>query len=336
MKISNETKVGILAIAALTLLILGFNFLKGKNLFGKSHKIYAVFPNTEALEKASPVRIRGRNVGKVYDLQFTSEYADSIIVTITLSENVKIAKNSVAVVDATLLGTPFININPADISELRKTGKPIDWMEYGDTLKAFNVPGLMQKLDDKLDPTLATVNKTLDTLKMTVSNINSIFDPATKSSIQQLIANLMVSSANLQQMLNAQTGSLAKSLNNMETFTGNLNKNNEHINKTMENIDAATAKFAALKIDETVASLNGTVNELQKLMTKANGNGTLGKLLNDPGMYNNLNSTLIKVQTLLDDLRVHPKRYTGSIIFNRKDKTGPLTSPTEIDTLKNK
>jgi phospholipid/cholesterol/gamma-HCH transport system substrate-binding protein len=333
MKISNETKVGILAIVALTLLILGFNFLKGKNLFEKSHNIYALVEDMKGLSRSNKVLLNGVEVGSVYDYKPTSDEIRSTVVTITLNQKIRIPANSTISVESNPLGATTLKINRGDTSYYRINNLAVKYLEVGDTLTTKPTLDLMGTLNSKLDPTLASVNSTLDTLKMTVSNINSIFDPATKSSLQHLIANLMVSSANLQQLLNAQTGSLAKSLNNMENFTGNLTKNNDHITKTMENMDAATAKFAALKLDETMNSLNGTISELQKLMAKANGNGSLGKLLNDPALYNNISATTIKLQTLLDDFRLHPKRYTGSIIFNRKDKTGPLTSPVPIDTL---
>src|SRR5678815_3622215 len=115
MKISNETKVGLLTIIALTILILGFNFLRGRNVFDRNKKIYAVFSETGSLEKSNDVKLKGKSIGKVYDLQFTDENASGIVVTINLTTtDVRIPRNSVAYISQPLTGSAYISIQLGD------------------------------------------------------------------------------------------------------------------------------------------------------------------------------------------------------------------------------
>src|SRR5205085_10661747 len=169
----------------------------------------------------------------------------------------------------------------------------------------------------------------------------SIFDPNTKNNIRTLIASLTVSSAQLQQLLNAQTGALAQSLNNINSITANLAKNNDAINSSVRNIEVTTSKLANANIEGTVSALQATINELKSTINHFNNNkGTLGLLMNDRELYdkmnnltNRLNSTALSAQVLIDDLRIHPKRYVNISVFGGKTKSEPLTSPSALDTV---
>jgi phospholipid/cholesterol/gamma-HCH transport system substrate-binding protein len=128
--------------------------------------------------------------------------------------------------------------------------------------------------------------------------------------------------------LNDQSGALAKSLTNLNSFTGNLANNNDKITTSLNNLETATGKFANLKLDETLASLQGTINQLNDVVKKVNSkDGSLGLLMNDPKLYKNLENTSRSLNILLDDLRVHPKRYVNVSVFGKKDKSTPLTAP---------
>jgi phospholipid/cholesterol/gamma-HCH transport system substrate-binding protein len=158
--------------------------------------------------------------------------------------------------------------------------------------------------------------------------VGSMFDPRLKNNLGAIIANLAASTAQLQIMLNTQTGALAQSLKNVNEFTANLARNNEHVTKTLENVEKTTSGLAAAKIPETVESLQSTVNELKGTIAKMNSNnGSLGLLLNDKRLYQNLEGTTRSLNTLLDDLRMHPKRYVSISVFGKKDKSGPLMAP---------
>lgn len=319
MKISNETKVGALTAIAIVILILGFNFLKGSNIADRSDKIYAEFPNVEGLQVSNPIFIKGLQVGKVYSMKEKDKNLSSIIVTISLSKNINIPKNSVATISSELLGTTSIKIRPGNATE---------YMQDGDTLQTAKTLGLADKLQSSLDPTLASVNKTLASLDQVLINLNSVLDPHTKNNLQSIIANLTTSSESLEKLLDAQTGVLAKTLANTESITGNLAKNNDKINATVDNLEKATGKLANAKFDEAVNSLQHTLAKLETAVDKVNSNqSSLGALLNDRKLYDQILQTNRSLTTLLDDLRMHPKRYVNISVFGKKDKKGPLMAP---------
>ena len=325
MKISNETKVGVLTIVALTLLIVGFNFLKGKNLFTNEKHLFAVFGELGSLKKSNEVKINGLPVGSVYDYTEIDKELSGIIVTITLKRDVNIPKNSIATIESELLGSTYINISKGDQKE---------YLKDRDTLVTNRATSLLGDVKAQLNPILGKVTDAIDSLKMVLSGVNNIFEKDTKGNIQEIISNLKDATGSLKTLVNTESGALAGTLKNVNSITDNLKKNNDSITATISSIKKTADKFSSLEVQPTIDSLQTSIIELRKLLSKLSSNeGTLGKLMNDKKLYDKLTEVLLSVEILFDDLRVHPKRYTGNIIFNRKDKTGPLTSPSKKDTL---
>ncbi|MBS1936031.1 MAG: MCE family protein [Bacteroidetes bacterium] len=319
MKISNETKIGTLTAISITFLLLGYNFLKGKKLFEHSRIIYAKFKNVEGLENSDAVVINGLPIGTITSMSAADKDVKDILVMINLKKDVNIPKNSIASINTGLITSAVINITKGDATE---------FLTDGDTLQTVQKVGLLAKVQDNLDPIMKQLGGTLQSLDSLVQIVGSMFDPRTKNNFSALMANLATSSASLQMLLNQQSGTLAKSLNNVDSFTGNLAKNNAHITQTLDNLEKTSAALSNTKIKETVETLNSTMGELKTVLTKVNSNnGSLGLLINDKKLYQNLESTSRSLNILLDDFRVHPKRYVNISVFGRKDKSGPLTAP---------
>jgi phospholipid/cholesterol/gamma-HCH transport system substrate-binding protein len=319
MKISNETKIGALTAIAIALLILGFNFLKGKDLFEHSKKIYAVFKSVEGLEPSNSVKIKGLEVGSVYTISPVDKNVDGIVVAISMKKDVNIPKNSVAVIDAGLIGSADIII---------KKGDSRDLIHDGDTLTTQEKGNLLSEVQSNLSPVVSRLSSTLGSLDSLIRVIGGLFDPTVKNNFAAIIANLANSSASLQVLLNEKTGALAHSMIHLDSFTNNLASNNQRITGTLDNLEKTTAKLANAKIDETLKSAQDAMTSLNNAVNKMNStSGTLGLLLNDKKLYQNLESTTRSLNTLLDDLRVHPKRYVNISVFGRKDKSGPLNAP---------
>ncbi|MEQ1798281.1 MAG: MlaD family protein [Lacibacter sp.] len=319
MKVSNETKVGALTVIAVTLLVLGYNFLKGKSLLKKSNVIYARFADVGALEISNMVKIKGFRIGNVYKIDNMDKDVSEVIVTINMTEEINIPKNSVAVINSSLTGSASISVLP---------GNATSFISFGDTLQSSSNPDILSKVMTSVDPVMANVKQAIDSLKLVLSNLNSVFDEHTKANLKAVIGNLKTTSDDLTVMLNSKNGALAKTLNNVETFTTNLNGNNEKLNTTIENLKNTSQKLSELELKETVANLNNTISQLQGILQKANkGDGTLGLLINDPKLYNNLQNTSRSLNILLDDFKLHPKRYVSVSVFGKKDKTEPLKAP---------
>lgn len=325
MKISNETKIGVLTALALTLLILGFNFLKGKTFFGNKKTINAEFTNIQGLVNSNPVIINGMQVGSVYSIENAKDMK-SIFVEMNLTKEVNIPKNSVALIRTNPLGTPSIEI---------KLGDATEYLKNSDSIRTAPSESFINAAVQKLDPVLNEVETTVKHLDSLLVSVNNIVDPLAKNNIQAILANLnqvtyslTASTASLQKLLNTQTGALAQTLDNLNAITGNFANNSGKVNHIMDNLDKTTTRFAELNVKETMDTLNATIASLKSAMANLNNkNGTVGMLLNDPRLYNNLASTANKLNLLLDDIKTHPKRYVSISVFGKKNNTVPLAVP---------
>ncbi len=330
MKISNETKIGALTCIAIVFLILGFNFLKGRSLTGKTLHYYAQFDNIQGLSNSNPVIISGKQVGAVSSSDGGRDMR-KINVKMNMNQPLDIPDNSVAIITPSIIGTTSIEI---------KLGNSDTFYKDGDTISTKASASMFDEALQKIDPVLFQVKAAVKSLDSLLITVNSIFDVATKNNIRGTMENLnktttslVLSSASLQELLNSQTGALAKTINNVSSFTGALAKNNNKIDSTFANLNKAASSLAHLDVQKTLSTLDSTVAELKITMDKINSeNGTLGKLLNNTSLYNNLNATSNKINLLLDDIRFHPKRYVSFSVFGKKANVEPLNIP-QADTI---
>ena len=327
MKIKNETKVGVLTVVALALLIIGFNFLKGKDIFNSTTKIYAVFSKLGSLAKANEVKINGLTVGTVYDMEETDKNVSGIKVTISLTRDVNIPSNSVAYITAPLggLGSSSIIIEKGDATT---------YLKDGDVLQTRIDEGLFGGLSAEVSPTLSKIRNSLDSLNRVFGNINTLFDAGAKRNLQHTIANLDMATSSLNKMLDPQTSALASTLNNVNAITGNLKNHNDSITAIVANTKQFTDKLSKLDLQQTMDTLQSAMTQLKATITKISSkDGSLGALINDRQLYDKLNDAILSAEILIDDLRAHPKRYVNLSIFSKKDKGGALTSPLKKDTV---
>jgi phospholipid/cholesterol/gamma-HCH transport system substrate-binding protein len=324
-KISNETKVGAIAVVAVALLILGFNFLKGKKLFTKSTALYANYGNVQGLQKSNPVLINGMQVGTVYDIR-TDKNMKNILVELTITKDVYIPTNSVAVIKTNPISSPTLEIKLGDAST---------HLRNKDTVLTASSGGMFGDLLEKVDPVLFQVKKSVTSLDTLLMNFNTILDPRAKSNIgtslenlNRITASMVQTTASLQVLLNAQSGALAKSLNNVESITRNFAGTNDKITNVVSNLDKTTTKLSQLELEKAVNTLNATLTDLKNMVAKMNStDGSLGRLVNDPKLYNNLASTGNKLNLLLDDIRINPKRYVSISVFGKKQTSSALQVP---------
>lgn len=331
MRVSNETKVGALTVIAVTLIILGFNFLKGKTFFKSGNFIYAKYTDTKGLIVSNPVFVNGFQVGTVFEIENMNENLSELVVCIKLNQLYKIPANSVATIQENPLGTNAINIVP---------GNGTIFIQSGDTIKTAPATSLLGDFMNTLSPLGEQIKNTINSLKNVLDNVNQTLDEENRQNLKVILANLSTTTANLDKsiqsvegMLNKQNGSIAQTADNINAFTANLNQNNQKISNILTNLDSTTKSIKDADLNKTIkdiqvalVSLNTTINKLN------NGNGTAAKLLNDPNLYTQLQSTIKSVNTLVDDIKVHPKRYVSLSVFGKKDKKTPLTKPLS-DTL---
>ncbi|MBM3413690.1 MAG: MCE family protein [Bacteroidetes bacterium] len=327
MKLSNETKVGALTIIALALLFIGFNYLKGKDLFTPSKKIFAVFSDLGSLEKSNEVKINGLPVGYVYQKQEKDKDVSAIIVTINLTRNINIPRNSVAYIASSLVGSSFIVI---------ERGNESAFLQDGDTIQTRKETGLLGDVKAQLDPTISNFRSILDSLKKTLAGINDVLNARTRNDLRETIANLNIASAALNNYL-LENGPVNQSLENISNITQRLTISAASIEQVTDHAATITSSLVSLPLKKTFDTLAVVIDKLNLLTTSLHkGEGTAGALLNDKQLYDQLQKTLLSAEILLDDLRSHPKRYASFSVFGKKDKSIPLTAPISKDSLPRK
>jgi len=334
MKISNETKIGVMAVIGVAMLIIGFKYLKGSGIFKKEKHVYAIYEDVQGLKQSNPVVINGLQIGRITNLDGGKDMK-RILVTVSLTRDINIPTNSLAVINPNFLGvgSPTMEIQLGDANT---------YLKNGDTLLTTLNSGAFDQAMKIINPVLYEVKNAVKSLDSVLTTITTVFDVRTKDNIKSILANVnaatasfVVTSQSLQKMVDIQNGALGQSLENMRSFTSNLNENNNQLDSIMKNTETFSHKLSQLDLERSLDTLQLAINNFKAGAEKINSkDGSLGLLLNDKTLYNNLQSTSDKLNILLDDIRVHPKRYVNFSVFGKKDKGNYLTAPLIDDTLK--
>ncbi|MFM1929351.1 MAG: hypothetical protein RL387_679 [Bacteroidota bacterium] len=333
MRVSNETKVGALTVIAVTIIILGFNFLRGKTIFKSGNFIYAKYHDTKGLIVSNPVFVNGYQVGTVFEIENLNANLSDISVAIKLNDNYQIPANSIATIQENPLGTNSIYIS---------LGNATTYLQNGDTVKTAPATSLLGDFMNTLSPMGEQFKKTIDELRKVLVNVNTVMDDENKVHFKELITNLSKTSDNLnksmasiQQMVDKQGGSIAQTADNLNGFTKNLADNNKKISNIINNLDSTSQSIKDANLNKTIKDIQTALAGINTTLQKLNsGNGTAAKIMNDPSVYTELKNTINSVNTLVDDIKVHPKRYINVSVFGKKDKSTPLSKPI-ADTVTN-
>lgn len=300
MKISKEIKIALVAIVGIMVMYFGINFLKGKNLFSSNNFYYINFDNIEGLGASSPIYANGYKVGTVEEVDFDFDQSGPIKVKVDINKELRIPKESTAEIIKDLMGNLQVQLTLA-----KNSGG--EYIEPGGTIRGVATVGVM----DKVSAMVPAIEQLLPKLDSILGSLNALMaDPALSASlhnIQTVTSNLTVSTREL--------NTLMAGLN--KDVPGLVNR----ANGVLDNTGKLTSNLAALDVQGTLDKVNATLENAEAFTAKLNSNeGTLGKLMTDPGLYNNLNSTMRDADSLLVDLKQHPKRYVHFSLFGKKDK----------------
>lgn len=310
LKVSDETKVGALAAVAITLLILGYNFLKGKDLFTSTQTFYAIYDDVDGLVTANPVVISGTRIGQITDIQLLTDRGMKVLVTFEVNESIKVPKNSIAkITNSDFFGTKAMLLDLGDAS--------LGMAESNDTLQAVSEPTLVASLSKIVAPLREKTDKLL-------SEMNDLLGGENKKNIQETIKNAALISENLTQISqdfnHLMTTKIKTMIASTESIIKNLENHNAEISATIKNIKETSDDLRAADLQKTIENANLALAKFAGIMQKIeNGEGSLGLLVNDKELYNNLTSTSNHLDSLLIDLKAHPKRYVHFSIFGKKD-----------------
>lgn len=293
---TKEVRIGIAAIIALCVLIYGINYLKGIHLFKPTSYFYVKFQNINGLTKSSPVYADGFRVGIVRELYYDYDHPGNVVAEIDVEPDLRIPKGSSAELAAEMLGGVRMNLLLAT--------NPRERYQTGDTIPGGLNSGMLGQVGD-LVPQLEKMLPKLDSI---MASLNTLLAdpaiPATLHNIEHLTANLSATSGQLQTLMS----------NDIPQLTGKLNTIGDNFVTISDNLKEIDYAAAMQKVDSTLANVKMITD---KLGSKDN---TVGLLFNDPSLYNNLNATTANAASLLEDLRLHPKRYVHFSLFGKKDK----------------
>ena len=306
MKLSKEVKTGILAIGAILLLIFGYSFLKGTNLLEKNREFFVKYQNVEGLAIAAPVTINGLTVGKVQDISFANEKG-ILVVKFSLDKDFEFSKNSIVrIYSAGLIGGKSLGIFPQyDEANIAKSG---------DTLAGDIEDGMLSAVTKALGPLEKKVGNTLATVDTLLLSVNDIVDEETRKNLKEAIINL-------NKTLNSFAG-VSESLDHILTSnTGKLDNTFSNLDRTMDNLGQLSDSLAQLETGKLVADLQNVVDRMNGIVSGVdNGEGSIGKLLKDDQLYENLEGASRQLEQLLQDIKLNPKRYVHISIFGKKGK----------------
>ncbi len=322
-KISNETQIGILAAVSISLLILGYNYLKGNDIFSSNKTYYANYNQLEGLDISNPVKINGVPVGRVKEFNFIPGKLNLVTATFSIKGNVTIPKNSIAkITSSDILGSKEVDILLGDDPVFAKNG---------DTLKSNVEADLTASVQNEILPIKEKAETLLGTLDTVVTSINTVFNAQTRknltksiASIQTTLNHLSTTTGTFDTLLKGNTTRLSQIFSNVESITGNLKDNNKQITNLIANLSSITDSVKKAHIVEVFNNAKTSLQNVSDVMEKINkGQGTMGLLVNDTKLYDNLNSSAKSLNDLLTDLKAHPKRYVHFSLFGggKKDNT---------------
>lgn len=288
---SKELQIGLSVLCALAILFFGIDFLKGVNLFHASNYYYATYDNVNGLAISAPVTINGFKVGQVRTIEYQYDNPGTVKVELSMDSELKVPEGSRALLTTDMLGTASIALHLAN----SKTYIPV-----GSKIEGGQESGLMDGITNNIMPAISAIAPKVDTLLTTTNRLLS--DPALTASIQRMdaiTANLEASSTNLNRTI-AMMPAIA---GDVKTITGNFTDTSDQLLTFSQTMNRIPVDSLANQIQLTTANLRALTEQLN------DRNSTLGLLMNDPTLYNNLNSTVRSLDSLFVDIKAHPKRY---------------------------
>ena len=314
MTLSKEVRIGMLVAASAVILFTGFYFLKGSSLLSSEKEFYCFYPTVEGMQNSAAVQVNGLNSGRVSRMVLVP--GKGVKVTIKVYKSVEIPEGTVAsLASLDLLGTKMIKLT---------LGKGPGVLQGGTELPSVREGGVVENVSGELTPMLQKISKTIEIFDATLLNVNSILGAQNQEAIATAIQSIKATAANLATLsgtMSAESGQVSGILRNANSITGNLAKQNDTIKQILNNFNSISRQFANAPVQKTFTDLQKTTAELQGILSKINNNeGSMGMLVNNKDLYNNLSKSLGSMNNLMEDIQAHPKKYINITVFGKKTK----------------
>ncbi len=310
MSISKETKVGILSAFAITVLVIGYNFMRGEDLFTSSNEYFGKYEQIEGLFKSNPVLINGYKVGSVTSIEMNRATLE-LTVGITVGDDIKVPKNSVMkIVNNDMIGSKAVELIFGDDST--------EFAKNGDFLIAQQDQGIAQAVSGVLEPLTKSVSSVLGNIDTAIAGADL---GTTLRDASLALKSFKETADKLNNLLNGKDAEINAILGNVKETTVGLKGLTPRIDGILNEINATSKELSNVEFKALADQVKNLATELEKTTAAVNSkDGTLGMLVNDKELYNNLDVTVVKLKALLEDIEKYPRRYTG--VTERQRKKG--------------
>lgn len=315
MKIRKELKIGFIFIIATAILIWGIMFLKGLELFRNRQLIYAVYDRVSGLVPSNPVSIKGMKVGQVKALYFSKKDPRKIVVEMFLNIEYPIPKNSIAsIYSSDLMGSKEVEIVLGNSKEL---------IRNGDTIFARTESTLGEEVNQQLAPLKKKAENLISSIDSIATILTQVLNESTRDNlvmaiehVQEALKNIAHASSNLDTLVSTQRNHLANIIINVESISANLKQNNDKVRNILTNLSEVSDSLAQARVPYTLNQVVNTIHTLNGILEKINkGEGSIGLLINDKDLYNEVTKTARDFNALLEDIKANPKKYLKVSVF---------------------
>ena len=308
MTFSKELKTGVFAVVSILLFILGFQYMRDSKLFQVSREFHVVYPNVVGLERSAAVTINGMKVGKVSDIKLINSQGDAVMVTFIIEDDFEFSKSSVIKIYRSGI------IGGNNLAVLTNGSDPMI-AQAGDTLVAALESGMIDGLIEKFTPIEKSLLSTLTKVDSVMLDLDQVLDQAAKRHLRQSMADL----SSTMDQLNQTATSLNTLVQHNEAY---LNNTFADLGRTASNMAKITDSIALINSATLLNDLSESMNALKQITAAiASGEGTLGALINDPSLYQNLEQVTKEAQKLVEDIKAQPKRYVHFSLFGSKEES---------------
>ena len=334
MKISKELITGVIAILAIGLLVAGVNFLKGNSFFGGDEIYYAYFSNSGQLAPASSVTVNGVGVGKVMDVQVFPENPEEKRVLISF--NIQESEFPIPVGSSLEIGSLDMFSKGLILKLDYMAGKGNH--DVGDTLYGSVASDMMGQIQDYADPIKANLQGMMSSIDNLVKGVSAFWDSTATSEIEGSLKEVQIAikkfasaAQEIETLVVDEKVKLGRILSNVEQITVNLKRSNDRVKQIVGNVEAITEDLVTADFKGVISNARETLTKINVVLDQAkSGEGTLGKLLGDETLYNELVKSNLELQNLMNDIQVHPERYIHFSVFGSKQKS-PFSNIEELE-----
>lgn len=318
---AKEVKIGVIIVVALGLLVYGFYFLKGEDIFQKKKQYYAEYSHISGLGINNNVQVSGFNVGKINSIEFNRNGKGTIVVGFFIDNpDVNIPVGSIARIESLdLLGTKVIAIEYSDNMEMAQNK---------DTLYSDVESSLEDEVSETIAPLKIKTEELLGSIDSAVTIVQAILNKDARTnlsqsfeSIKRAINTFEIAAMRLDTLIAEDKIKLDRIFSNLESITGNVRNSNEDITAILDNFASISDTLAQANLAQTVMNANNALSQVADVFDKINrGEGSLGNLVHNDTLYTNIEQASLELDKLLEDMRINPERYVHLSVFGRREK----------------